>query len=88
VLCTSNIKDFPDSVLKAFGIDVVTPDQLLSWLVAEYEPQMLAVHQKAVLSLAGATNHSTVHALRRAGATTTATLMARLLGTDEPTGTP
>jgi predicted nucleic acid-binding protein len=82
VLCTSNIKDFPDSVVKAFGIDVVTPDQLLSGLVAESEPQMLAAHRMAVASLKGATDESTVGALRRAGATTTAALMARLLGAE------
>jgi predicted nucleic acid-binding protein len=79
VLCTSNTKDFPDSVVKALGIDVATPDQLLSQLVAEYEPQMFAVHRTAVASLKGATDESTVGALRRAGATRTAALMARLL---------
>jgi predicted nucleic acid-binding protein len=82
VLCTSNTKDFPDSVVKAFGIDVVTPDQLLSQLVAEYEPQMLAAHRAAVVSLNGATDASTVGALRRAGAAGTASLIARLLGVE------
>ncbi len=82
VLCTSNIKDFPESVIKAFGIDVLTPDQLLSRLVAEYEPLMLTAHRMAVASLNGATDESTMNALRRAGATTTATLMARILGTE------
>lgn len=80
VLCTSNTKDFPDSIVKAFGIDVVTPDQLLSQLAADYEPQMLAAHRAAVLSLKGATDASTVEALRRAGAARTAALMAQLLG--------
>jgi predicted nucleic acid-binding protein len=82
VLCTSNTKDFPDSIVKAFGIDVATPDQLLSQLVAEYEPQMLAAHDATVSSLNGATDESTVGALRRAGASRTASLMAHLLGVE------
>ena len=79
VLCTSNTKDFPASAVEPFGIDVVTPDQLLSRLIAEYEPQMLAAHQAAVASLKGATSQSTVNALRRAGAPQTAEMIARLL---------
>jgi predicted nucleic acid-binding protein len=82
VLCTSNTKDFPENIVKAFGIDVATPDQLLSQLIAEYEPQMLAAHQAAIVSLNGATDESTVRALRRAGASRTAELMARLLGVE------
>jgi hypothetical protein len=70
----------PTSVVEAFGIEVLTPDQLLGWLVAEYEPQMLAVHRMAVESLKGATDESTVAALRRSGASTTAGLIASLLG--------
>ncbi|WP_117214717.1 PIN domain-containing protein [Allorhizocola rhizosphaerae] len=84
VLCTSNTKDFPASIADPFGIDVVTPDQLLSRLVDEFQPQMLAAHQKAVASLNGATDESTVRALGRAGASKTAALMARLLGIDKP----
>lgn len=82
VLCTSNTKDFPAEVAKAIGVEVLTPDQLLSRLVADYEPQMLAAHRTAVTSLSGATDKSTVAALRRAGAATTAVLMARLLGVE------
>jgi hypothetical protein len=59
---------------------VLTPDQLLSRLVVEYGPQMVAVHRAAVSSLKGATDESTVTALRRAGAPTTASLIARLIG--------
>jgi len=52
---------------------------------AEVEPadehwQMLAVHRTAVASLKGATDESTVAALHRAGAPTTAGLIAQLLG--------
>jgi predicted nucleic acid-binding protein len=80
VLCTSNTKDFPANLVEALGVEVLTPDQLLSQLVVEYGPQMLAVHRTAVASLKGATDESTVTALRRAGAPTTAGLIARLLG--------
>jgi hypothetical protein len=37
---------------------VLTPDQLLSRLVAEYKPQMLAVHRIAVTALKDATDTS------------------------------
>jgi hypothetical protein len=80
VLCTSNIKDFPAHVAEVLGLEVLTPDQLLSRLVVEYGPQMVAVHRAAVSSLKGATDESTVTALRRAGAPMTASLIARLIG--------
>lgn len=44
MLCTSNIKDFPTTVVEALGLEVLTPDQLLSRLVVAYGPQMLAAH--------------------------------------------
>ncbi|WP_283097314.1 hypothetical protein [Frankia umida] len=40
---------------------------------------MLAAHRTAVASLAGATDTSTITALRRAGTSTTADLMDRLI---------
>ncbi|MFV2012527.1 MULTISPECIES: PIN domain-containing protein [unclassified Micromonospora] len=79
VLCTSNIKDFPTHLVGGLGIEVLTPDQLLSRLVVDYGPQMLTVHRTAVDSLKGATDDSTVAALRRAGAPTAASLVSRLL---------
>jgi len=65
--------------VEVLGVEVLTPDQLLSRLVTEFEPQMLAAHHAAVTSLKGATDQSTVKALNRAGAPTTADVMARLL---------
>lgn len=79
VLCTSNIKDFPADLAEALGFEVLTPDQLLSQLMVEYEPQMLTVHRTAVASLKGATDESTVAALRRACTPTAAALIAQLL---------
>ena len=82
VLCTSNTKDFPDDVVTALGIEVLTPDELLSRLVEEYQQPMLAAHHTAVAALKGATDASTVAALHRAGASMTAALMTGLLGVD------
>jgi predicted nucleic acid-binding protein len=82
VLCTSNTKDFPADAARDAGVEVLTPDDLLSRLVTEYEPQMVAAHRTAVALLRGASNESTVRALRRAGAPMTADLMARLLGVE------
>ena len=82
VLCTSNTKDFPDDIVTALGIEVLTPDELLSRLVEEYQQQMLAAHHTAVAALKGATDASTVAALHRAGASMTAALMTGLLGVD------
>ncbi|MFT4293821.1 MAG: PIN domain-containing protein [Micropruina sp.] len=79
VVCTSNIKDFPPEVMKDLGLEALTPDELLSALVLEFGPGMMEVHRVAVARLPGATNESTIHALKRAGATRTADLMASLL---------
>jgi predicted nucleic acid-binding protein len=82
VLCTSNTRDFPAGLVNGLGVEVLTPDRLLSRLVIDYGPQMLAVHRTAVDSLKGATDESTVTALRRAGAPTTASLISQLLGAE------
>lgn len=79
VLCTSNLKDFPQHAVAEFGVNVMHPDLLLSWLVRDRPEEMRIVHDTAVERLPGATDSSTVDALRRAGAPTTAQLMDRLL---------
>jgi len=81
VLCTANTKDFPGSVAAPLGVETMTPDALLCLLITEFEPQMLAAHAAAVASLRGATDASTIRALRRAGAAVAA-LMAGLLEPD------
>ncbi len=80
VLCTANISDFPAQVTSALGLEVITPDELLTCLAREFEVQMLAAHRAAVASLPGATDGSTMAALRKAGAKETADLAAGLLG--------
>jgi predicted nucleic acid-binding protein len=79
ILCTNNIKDFPPEAMTTVRIELLTADALLSRLVAAHPSQMLAAHRTAVARLAGATDLSTIAALRRAKATQTADLMALLL---------
>lgn len=61
------------------GFEVMTPDALLSLLIAEYPAQMLAVHATSVARLRGATDASTIAALGRAGAPIAAARMVPLL---------
>jgi predicted nucleic acid-binding protein len=79
VLCTANTKDFPESVMASMGVEVMTPDALLCLLIRQFEPQLLAAHAAVVASLREATDASTIHALRQAGAPAAAALMAGLL---------
>lgn len=82
VLCTANVADFPAQVTNALGLEVLTPDELLARLAREYSAQMLAAHRTTVSSLPGASDESTISALRKAGAPVTADQMSRLLGPD------
>lgn len=79
VLCTANTKDFPDDVAGPLGFEVMTPDALLSVLIAEDPVQKLAVHASSVTRLRGATDASTIAALQRAGAPIAAARMVPLL---------
>jgi predicted nucleic acid-binding protein len=79
ILCTDNVKDFPSETMVSVGIESLTTDALLSWLVTMYPSKMLEAHRRAVASLTGATDRSTIAALRRAKATKTADLMEALL---------
>ena len=65
--------------MAAVGIELLTPDALLSRLVTMYPSKMLAAHRAAVASLTAATDASTLAALRRAQATKTADIMESLL---------
>ena len=80
-ICTHNIKDFPPDVMVGLGLTVITPDDLLCQLVRQHQESMLWVHRTSVESLPGATDRSTLRALRNAGAPKTADLMAQALGT-------
>lgn len=86
VLCTANTKDFPETVVAPLGFEVMTPDVLLSALITEYPSQMITVHATSVARLRGATDGSTIAALRRAGAPTAATKLTQLLERTERAG--
>lgn len=79
ILCTNNLKDFPAEAMASMWIELLSADALLARLVTAHPSEMLAAHRTAVARLTGATNTSTVAALRRADATQTAKLMEALL---------
>jgi predicted nucleic acid-binding protein len=79
IICTSNIKDFPQEVIAALGISIQTPDSLLSSLAVSHPKKMFMAHRRAVSLLAGATDSTTIEALRKAGAPMTADAMAALV---------
>lgn len=79
ILCTNNVKDFPTEAMASVRIELLTADALLSRHVATHPSRLLAAHRTAVASLPGATDRSTVAALRRANAVQTADLMEALL---------
>lgn len=79
VLCTDNVKDFPPEAMASVGIELLTADALLSRLATMYPSRMRDAHRTAVANLTGATDRSTIAALRRAKAIQTADLMEALL---------
>lgn len=79
ILCTDNVKDFPPEAMASVGIELLAADALLSRLVTAYPSRMRDAHRTTVASLTGATDRSTIAALRRAEATQTADLMEALL---------
>lgn len=79
ILCSDDRKGFPPEVMEALGIEWVTSDAMLCTLVEEAPETMLKVHRSAVSRLRGATDASTIAALRGAKAERTADLMEILL---------
>lgn len=79
IICTSNLADFPASLAATLGFTVMSPDELLCQLIAQHPQIMLLVHQTAIANLPGATDKSTITALRQADAPQTAQTMTRLL---------
>ncbi|MDN5768537.1 MAG: PIN domain-containing protein [Humibacillus sp.] len=79
VLCTDNIKHFPPDAMATIGIEALTADELLTILVEDFGDDLLAAHRLTVSRLPGATNESTIAALRRANVSHAADLIAALL---------
>lgn len=78
-LCTANVKNFPANVMAELHIDLMTPEVLLTALITGFPVQMRTVHAASVRRLRGATDQSTIAALRRAGAPTAPSLISKLL---------
>lgn len=78
-LCSDDLRGFPPEVMATLGLEWVTSDALLSTLVEEAPDTMLKVHRTTVSRLRGATDESTIAALRGAKAERTADLMEELL---------
>lgn len=78
-LCSDDRRGFPPDVMATLGIEWITADALLCALVEEAPDTMLRVHRTAVSRLTGATDESTLAALRGAKAERTAELMEALL---------
>ncbi|MBL0888858.1 PIN domain-containing protein [Myceligenerans indicum] len=72
VLCTANIKDFPDDAAHQAGITVMHPDELLSGLVHEAPAAMLAVHTRITHTRKNFTSPDLLDRLVKADAPTTA----------------
>lgn len=83
ILCTSNLRHFPVSIMSRLGIGLYSPDQLLCELIDRYPEAMRSSHELALANLAGATNESTFAALVRAGAPKAAERMRALLATTD-----
>jgi hypothetical protein len=62
-----------------YPLSVMVPDSLLSILIERYSDEMIIVLSKTVARLRGATNASTIKALRLAGASDAAALLESIL---------
>jgi predicted nucleic acid-binding protein len=79
IICTSNTKDFPENVAAELGLQILTPDALLFKLITENPKRMLSVHADVVIGLRGATDASTIAALKQAGAIKSSGLLQKIL---------
>lgn len=79
VLCTTNLRDFPNETTRAVGVEVLSPDELLHTLVIALPAEMLRVHEITVASMLHSTDDATLDALTRAGAPDTAAALRTLL---------
>lgn len=78
-LFTTNIKVFPAESIHEFGLDVVTPDDLLRSLLLLNPQQMISVHRTVVTVIRHSDDEQTLTTLTRAGAPQTAAALRALL---------
>jgi predicted nucleic acid-binding protein len=79
VLCTTNLRDFPDEATSAVSVEVLSPDEFLHALVIALPEEMLRVHEITVASMLDSTDEATLSALTRAGAANAASALRALL---------
>jgi predicted nucleic acid-binding protein len=84
ILCTSNVKDFPDGVVAELGIKVMTPNELLVQLIEKNPRAMASVHAKVLEDHCDEDGAATLEALRRAGAVEAASLLSNTLDASSP----
>ena len=80
IICTFNLSDFPEGVMGDLGLEAMEPDDLFAMLIDDHLPEMLSAHRQAVADFPGATDGSTLAALRASRAPGTAKRMAEALG--------
>jgi predicted nucleic acid-binding protein len=78
ILCTSNVKDFPDEVMVELDIKVITPDRLLAQMIEENPEAMTSVHMKVLEDHHDKDGTMTLEALRKTGAIKTARLLSKV----------
>lgn len=79
LLCTANVRDFPEVLMDRVGIQSVTPDRLLVQLIEDQPARMIRAHQQTIEWTPGTTHRATLDVLRRAGAPHAADRMEALL---------
>jgi predicted nucleic acid-binding protein len=84
VLCTNNLRDFPADTVNELRIRLMSADDLLSLLITDFPEELTAAHLLSVSRLPGATDDSTLAALRSAGAVKASERMSALLRRTRP----
>lgn len=79
VLCTNNVKDFPDPAMDRVGIARQQPDAVLDRLIRDHPEAMSRVHQTTTDRNPRATSESTLQALQNSGAPKAASRMDQVL---------
>lgn len=79
IICTENLKDFPDPVIKCVGIELLSADQLLERLALENPLRMSNVHRRTVEALNNGTDGEVLDALYQAGCESTTRVMENVL---------
>lgn len=88
VLCTNNVKDFPEQATERVGVRCQRPDAVLDRLIAEHPETMAKVHRTTVDRNPRATSESTLGMLQKSGAPQAAARMEALINPAPATAEP